>query len=434
MESHLQLPEMVDPTKQIGLNGVSRTIDDGLEDAFRELVTGDFKARWQAAKVLKTYGEEVHERLIAIAQSSAHDPDLIGFIVGILGVDATPEILLTLINLLKSSTDEELRDTIILTLGKQGPSQVDALLELADDPNLEFSVVRALVQINHPSTISGLLKFSSNNNPAIRTLAIEALGQFHSPRISEQLRKGLTDTSSTVRLASLKALGLRQAEEIDPSLISKVSECLYDTNSKVSDTASKALGRYDSPLAIEALWRRLIASSSPTPLTQSLIRALGWSSHPKGIDYLIQLLSQLSSVRQPAVTNEPKLVSTGPSDWPTEMVNGLIQTIANVESSDYQGKIASQLTELLSKDIKPFDEIQVKQQLIMAIARLQQDSSIPDLLNALAIDDDRLRFHIIAALKQINPDLSHEKLVAYNQDSELESTLKAGIEFAVREW
>ena len=184
-----------------------------LQEALGQFIDGDFNARWQSAKVLKTYGESIHPQLIAIAQTSIDDPDLQGFIVDILGANATSDVLLALVNLLKQSRDAEVRETIVLTLGKQGPRHVGELMDLTEQPDLQQSVLKALIQINHPSTIEGLLRFVTHDSSDMRSLALEALGQFHAASITDVLRHGLKDDQDFVRAVCVKALGLRSDTE-----------------------------------------------------------------------------------------------------------------------------------------------------------------------------------------------------------------------------
>lgn len=401
------------------------TADPILHESLSQLVEGDFNARWQASKILKSYGAEVHEPLITIAQAHRNDPDLQVFIVGILGVNPTPSTLLALVNLLKRSTDEEVRESIILTLGQQGPSQVNELMSFAKQPDLQMPVLRALVQINHPSTLEGLLQFVDHDIGDIRATALEALGQFHSEFITANLLQGLTDPSSNVRAVCVKALGLRGTQEIDEAHITTISALLYDLNADVCHQTARTLGRFDHPLALEYLWQRLIEQPTPISLTKSLVQALGWSCHTTGLAYLSTLLSLVAEDSEDSKLRLP---------WPSELVMELIQVIANLEKDSPVDQIELQLTSLLGTDIVPFNEIQVQQRLIMAIARLGQVSSISPLINALKMEDDRIRFHIIAALKQIHAEQSHQQLLSRHQDSTLEPALKTGIAIALSEW
>ena len=400
--------------------------DSLLEKSLIQLNSGDFNERWQAAKSLKTMGEIAHPALIKLTEDSKAESDVLCFVVDILGANPSPDVILALVLLLKRTTSEEVQESVIMTLAKQGPSCIEELLPYAEQPQLQKVVLKALIQINHPATISGLTSFTVHNDADLRAIALEGLGQFHSPEILALLQKGLADQSANVRAICSKAMGLRLEYEKSPQVIESLLPLLEDLDPKVRSITARSLGRINHTEAIEGLWSCLIEQPEASLLCKDLLQALGWSRHARGVDYLLQLIQSVSSE-----TYEKTLIHF---DWTTGLVIELIQVLGSINAPQHTSAIEQVLTPLLSSTSFPFDQFQVKQRLIMAIANLKQDHSIEPLIEALAIPEERLRFHLIAALKGINAERCHEILLAKSQDSALEGDLAKGISIALSEW
>ncbi|NJN24033.1 MAG: HEAT repeat domain-containing protein [Acaryochloridaceae cyanobacterium RL_2_7] len=154
------------------------------------------------------------------------------------------------------------------------------------------------------------------------------------------------------------------------------------------------------------------------------------------MEYLLQLLQDISA--DSSCGNSSRADSCGPAfvkfDWTTGLVIELIQVLGSITVPQHTHAIATVLTPLVSSTSFPFDQFEVKQRLIMAIANLKQEQSIDALIEALAIPEERLRFHLIAALKGINAERCHEALLAKHQDSALQGDLAEGIAIALSEW
>ncbi|NJN24032.1 MAG: HEAT repeat domain-containing protein [Acaryochloridaceae cyanobacterium RL_2_7] len=232
---------------------VPRQLDSGnslLEASLIQLYSGDFNARWQAAKSLKTLGEIAHPALMKLAEDTQAEPDVLCFVVEILGANPSPEILLALVRLLKETTSEDVQESIILTLAKQGPSCIEALLPYGKQPSLQKVVLKALIQINHPATLPGLISFTVHHDPNLRAIALEGLGQFHNPEILALLQQGLEDESANVRATCSKAMGLRLEHEKSPQVIESLIPLLDDLDPKVRSITAKSLGRMNHPQSI----------------------------------------------------------------------------------------------------------------------------------------------------------------------------------------
>ena len=400
------------------------SVDDILQQALAQLISGDFNTQWQAAKSLKVMGESAHPALMKIAEDTTTDPDVLCFISEILGANPSPDAILALVLLLKRTTSEEVQDSVIMTLAKQGPSCVEQLLPYAEQPSLQKSVLKALIQINHPTTIAGLMFFAEHKDSDLRAIALEGLGQFHSPEILELLLEGLQDRSAMVRANCTKALGLRLTHEVSEDLVQGLLPLLNDPDPKVRSLTAKALGRVNQDSAIEGLWQCLLNQPELSLFCSDLLQALGWARHPKGVQYLLKLLCSSHAGESNSLQ----------FDWTTGLLIELIQVLGSIHQPDYAANIEQALTPLVMSSSFPFDQFEVKQRLIMAIAHLKQETSIDSLIQALAISEERFRFHLIAALKGINAEKCHEQLIAKSQDSTLDAELADGIEFALKEW
>lgn len=392
--------------------------------AIEQLVSGDFNARWGASKTLKSMGEVAYPALISMVKSKPQDSDLLGFIAEILGHHPSPQAILALVDLLKQSQDDEVQETVIFTLAKQGPLCIQELLTYLDHEHLQGPVLKALIQMNHPAAIEGFQKCVDHQDAGIRTLAFEGLGQFHQPAITPILIQGLKDTDANIRSTCLKALGRRGASEIDKTLISLVSPLLYDTNEKVCHLAAKTLGRFNHPLALEHLWHRLLEQPHPSSMIAVLIQSLGWTGESQGVDYLLKLLHMIENGEVPAFRQQSA----------SALVIELIQVLSTLHDASNSTKVTLALIPLLRSTRKPHQTIQLKQSLTMAIAQLGQESAIPHLIQVLGIKDDRLRLHVIAALKQLNREQSYKQLLATSQELMLDPELQAGIAIALQEW
>ena len=424
------------------VDNVIQTPRTAIQTAIETFVNEDFETRWFMAKQLKEYGVDAIAPLIQIlseqsglrsitpsvplaAEAIADEEELQCFIVEIIGATDHPDAVMALVTLLHESRHEAVTLAIAKTLASFGTSHLDCLMNCQNELQLHLPVVKALALIEHPKTIQVLMDYVESPNAEVRTIAHEALGQFHQPHITTQLLKALSDSNSAVRVVALKALGMRTQPERDAQLVDAIAPLLFDTHPKVCQQAAQALGRFDDPKAIEAIWDRLRAQQESSELTSTLIQSLGWSVHPRGVDYLLRIL---------------KLVSTQEQDqhfqpqWPAMLLSEVVRVLARVTDPVQAATVTDAFVDLLQLEMAPFPQPSLQRTIISAIAQLGQSTAIPSLGQHLRIADDGTRFHIIAALKQLDRQQSFEWLQCQNQKEDLDPQLVEGISVALREW
>ncbi|MCM1983483.1 HEAT repeat domain-containing protein [Lyngbya confervoides] len=386
---------------------------------------GDFNARWTAMKELKRSVDEVLPQLIDLLRQCPEDFELQIFIAQILGESQHPDAILALVTLLHESSNEEVQDVVALSLSQLGVAAIEILMQGRSQPALHLPIVRGLAQLSHPDTIPALREFCHQPQPQVRAVALEALGRFHSPEVTDLLIQAISDLDPQVRSVAVQALGLRMESEISLPLLDALIPCLYDLNVAVVIQAIQALGRFHQFRAIASLWDRYRVEPHPTRLTLPLIQALGWSKTESGIAHLLEILAAARGEDPPQLQQEAR-------PYPVEQVEVLVQTLSQMNDTPQAAAVVQGLVRALHSSQAPWDQIQVKKSLVMAIAQFQQPMAIAPLIHCLAIADDGLRFHIVAALKHIDPPRSQRALQELAESRNPE--LRTGIAMALREW
>jgi hypothetical protein len=114
----------------------------------------------------------------------------------------------------------------------------------------------------------------THDNPLLRAAAIDTLAEFGVPESDEGLRLGMKDSDTTVRRAACSAWGKRGNQEA----IRLLSETLgSDTDPDVRIEAARQLGRFQDPIAYQALGLALDDQDPALQhrVVQSLKRASG---------------------------------------------------------------------------------------------------------------------------------------------------------------
>ena len=76
----------------------------------------------------------------------------------------------------------------------------------------------------------------------------------------------------------------------------------------------------------------------------------------------------------------------------------------------------------------------IQQTIITTLGQLGEAAARPALIQLLAETDLGVRLHVIAALKQITPELTHSHLQQLAAQDNLEPDLAEGIAIALQEW
>ena len=220
----------------------------------------------------------------------------------ILGEFDRPEAIASLVNLLKSSEEEDLAAIALRaryanaasTLANKGKNAITSLTELLKRPEYRLLATSALAQIRSLEAIAPLLTVVEDADVNVRATAVEALGSFHDPRVPPVLIAALKDSGAMVRKEAAIALGFRTdlAGELD--LLSHLKPLLYDLNIEVCQRAAIAIalraryanGKFQTEAAAKELFSVLQSPHTPVSLQKTVIQSLGWMSSKSSLEYL----------------------------------------------------------------------------------------------------------------------------------------------------
>ena len=403
--------EVTQCLQQLALVNIEPEASQVLDLALTVLDEGDFHQRWDVAKVFPSLGanagigiERAIAPLIEIVTSNEQEEELRWYAARILGEFAHPKAIAALVDLLKSTGDDELVSMAASALGQIGNPAVEALSELLVEETTRPIAVKSLAHIRRSEIIAPLLKVVKDPDANIRAMAIEALGSFHNGEIAPVLLNALNDVAAPVRKEAVTGLGFRSdlREELD--LVDKLIPRLYDFNIDVCSTTVTSLGRLGSDRAAEAIDALL---NSPTPLNLQLecIRALGRLETPLALQYLGSCLNESSS---PTLQQEVIKVLGQVEQLPAIAGDILLEAL----------QLSNSLTSAIA----------------LSLGRLGELKAIEPLINLLANSDTGVRLHAIAALQQLAPAQAYQQLQQLNNNSSITPELKQGIEFTLHEW
>lgn len=398
--------ELADPVSETAEDAATQT---ALDLAIQSLVDGDFQSRWDAAKLVPKFGNAAIAPLIDLVQDEDCDDEVRWFAARLLGDFNAPEVVLVLAELLQTAEDEELQAIAAAALANLGSTAIQSLADLLEHPDAQLSAVQALSRIRTVETIEPLLRVVDSPQPQIRAIAVEALGSFHHPAVTPVLLKGLTDTASTVRREALVGLSRRRDLLSEIDLVAHIRPCLLDLNLDVCGQAMIALGRLGTHAAAEALQQVLLSPNTPLPLRVDAARTLGWIESQTALNGLAEGL---------------KLEQ---DDVQVEIVRGLSQ----IQDPNLRSQAAPLLAYAMTH---PSFTDSVRQAAALGLGQLDQDTALEPLIQLLADTNSAVRFHAIAALKQLNPDAAFTRLQELQQQLDQDSPLGQGVAIALQEW
>ena len=150
--------------------------------------------------------------------------------------------------------DPLVRSNAVQALGAiKDPRAVEPLIAVLNDkdPLIQRQAVKAVGRINDPRALEPLIKVLQNKEkkPHVRMGAAEALGRMGDSRAVEPLVAALNDPYWDVRAHSAEALGRIR----DPRAVEPLIAALKDQDATVRGNAVDGLARIKDPQAIEAL-------------------------------------------------------------------------------------------------------------------------------------------------------------------------------------
>lgn len=377
------------------------------------LEMGDFQQRWEIAKVFVRLGNVAITPLIDILEDEDAESELRWYAVRILGDLKNPKAIASMVQFLQTTDDEELKAHAAAALGQIGPSAIAALSELLTSVDTRVLAVRSLSYIRQPEIITPLLSVVQDPLVEIRAIAIEALSSFHDPRIPPILLNALNDVAAAVRREAVLGLSVRTDLHQELDLLAKLQPRLYDFNLEVAQAAAIALSRIGSDEAAKHLF--LVLTSPPTPikLQVEIIRALSWMKTLSGLEYLQQAFAQLSS---------------------QTLWLEIVTVLGRVSDSTLTAKATEILLSILRSQHPAVEIASIKSAIALSLGQLGNIEAIEPLISLLADNNQVVRLHIVAALKNLAPEMAYQQLQQLLNNPTLTPDLRKGVTAALAEW
>jgi HEAT repeat protein len=432
----------------------SGTLSPDQLDLMTRFAQGDFQTRWEVSKQLLRLGSKIIAPLTQLLHEAgavqSHpdvDPDaatpaepdheLEWFIAHTLAELEHPTAIAPLSQLL-SHAEADVRLQAANALARLGTVTLPILQEHLAHPNTRLLAVQILSQIDDDQVLPLLIDEASDADPQVRATALSALGSFVTlQRLPQVLPIGLAalqDPVASVRSAAINLLG-RGATVAAPDtppdtppesspahhwqiqadeLVQKLFPSLWDISLDVTQQAALTLGRIGTSMATQALQERLQDAAEPALLLK-IVQALVWIASPAALQVLEQTLNVIT---YPTVQQE---IITGLGRLPEPLHPQATEILLNLIDQD------------LAQDISGLTPV-LQQAIVHSLGRLGQPAAIDRLIRLLAQPHTGVQFHIIAALKQLNPDLSYQRLQAKAQEPNLPNRLQQGLLLALKEW
>ncbi len=393
--------------------------------ALQVLTFGDFQARWDIAKVIPRLGDAAIAPLIELLHNDTLETQARWYAARILGGFAHPQSIQALIAAVQAY-DDDLSRMAATALANLGTDAIAALIPLLDSPTTRSMAVASLCQISHSATIVPLLSVIQDPDPHIRTTALEALSSFHDVRVPPALVQALTDAAASVRRAAILGLGFRTDLMQTLDLVQLVGPCLRDSDLSVCQQAAIALGRLGTPAAANLLFDVLRSPETTPSLQLDIVRALAWTGQACALSAFHAMLCPGSAATvDPA--HPPRLLPL----LTAELCLELIRVVGQWSTPT----LKLRATEILIDALHHSPNLTPEQQpaIALALGELGQPQAIEPLIQGLTTPDQRLRLHIIAALKRLNAPLAYARLTEL-ATSETTPPLKNGSAIALQEW
>ncbi|MEA5507360.1 HEAT repeat domain-containing protein [Halotia wernerae UHCC 0503] len=384
-----------------------------LELAISILEQGDFQERWEIAKVLTRLGNIAILPLIEILEDEDAETELRWYAARTLGEFQHPDVISSLLDLLKTSEDEELKAIAAAALGQMGTVAITKLAELLTEENTRLLAVRSLSYIHSRETITPLLSVVQDSQAVVRTTALEALSSFHDERVPPLLLNALDDVAVIVRRTAVLGLGFRPDLCTELDLVTKLQPRLYDLNLEVCCAAAIALSRMRCDDAAKHLFEVLTSPHTPQPLQLESIRALIWVETLSGLEYLQKALDQ----------------NTSETVW-----QEIVTVLGRVQKPQLTTPAAEILMDMLRSQHPAIKIASIKSAIALSLGQLGNIQAIKPLILLLADPDQVVRLHAIAALKKLDEEVAYQQLQELASNATLTPDLQQGIAIALAEW
>lgn len=353
-----------------------------------------WQVRWVATdsvKIGKDNIDTLHLVMDAL-RTRHHDPGILNSIIKVLARSQI-NVVRPLVNLLRTSQDNDLRIYIALILGElRNPQSVPPLLELLSDPdqNVIYHAIESLGKLRSPDATIPLTRFLVAGDFFLGFAALEALGRIGDGRAVAAIATLLKD--EMMGTAAIEALGLMGHPDAVLPLVEKLNEQPDWGEPIVSALArihAKAVDLFGNGAVVRKLAQPLITPATQTALIRALPGATG--------DYLRNLVVVLGWLEGQGI--EEALVSLiQMPDLRLEVVEALVR----------QG---SHVTAMLTRIIETGNE-ESRKATVQALGRIGDRNAVAILVKHLGRDDE-LTIVIAAALAQIGDTSAFEILLQH---------------------
>jgi HEAT repeat protein len=358
-----------------------------LEIALEALTDGDFRERWEAAKLFSALSLEAIVALLDLLETEEDDWELCWFIARILGQSDRPEAIAALIDLLDRTDNEEVKVIAATTLANFGQRAIEPLTRLLKEPQWRRLAIQALSLTNHSEAIEPLLSIVNDPDPKVRAAALSALQSFRDPRVLPLFVTALEDFSTAVRREATIGLGLRATEEMAArsqnlehlDLVKLLEQRLYDVDFSICQQAAIALSRCGTDTAALALFRVMQAPHTPFLLQVEIVRSLSWIDSLLVLEYLRQSLN----LKSPIVCLEG------------------IRALGQVSQPQYQSIAAQLLLDWWRSTPSALQHSEIRQTLALELGRLGNPQALPYLQTLKNDPDAKVRIHAETAYKKL---------------------------------
>ncbi|MDB9372917.1 HEAT repeat domain-containing protein [Nodularia sphaerocarpa] len=396
---------------------VDQNRQDVLKLALSILDMGDFQQRWDIAKILRQLGNIAIPPLIEIVEDEDAEEDLRWYAVRTLGEFQQPDAIISLVDLLKTSENQELKAMAASALGQMGTAAIKALTALLAEEETRVLAVRSLAYIRTQETITPLLSVVEDSQAAVRSATLEALSSFHDQRVPPVLLKALDDVAATVRRAAVQGLGFRPDLSTELDLVKRLQPRLSDFNLEVCCAAAIALSRMGTDEAAKHLFEVFISPNTPLKLQLEIIRALVWVETLSGLEYLQESLYHTTS----EILWQEIITVLGQVQKP-QLMTSAAKILLAVLQSQHLVTVANPLG------------ARIKSAIALGLGQLGNNQAVEALILLLADANQIVRLNAIAALKKLDGELAYQQLQQLAHNSTLTPDLQQGIAIALAEW
>ena len=350
-----------------------------LDLALSSLIKADFQSKWLLAKLIPLFGKNTIPVLIELLLDGTLETDTRSFLCQILGNYSDRRVILSLVELLRSTSDVGLIETAGKTLTKIGDDAIEALSELLNESEYRLLAVQSLFYIRTAKTIAPLITVAKDGESELKAIAIKALSSFHDSRIPPVLIAALQDKASKVRLEATIALGFRPDICVELNLVEHLRPLLHDFDLEVCRQAAISLSRMKQEVATAAIYSVSQADSTPESLKLDMVKALGWSEINSAISYLEKALVNCSAI----VSQE------------------IITILGRIKTPELKPEATKVLVNYWLEQ-QPLLEIpQLKQALATSLGELRCDLAKTTLEKLAKDSDRRVQLHATSALKKL---------------------------------